>query len=420
MMSAKPKAVIILNRLPLTENPYQDWAGKSGTKLFLICDEKILKNTPHSPDGFEKVFSIANYEQNAQIEKIVLDLSQSFDIVGISSASEVDVVRTARLRDALGLTVNSEQVFLRLRDKVLMKEAAQAAGLRAPRFSNVESGVDLYDASRKIGLPLVLKPTLYGGAVGVKICRAPSDMDPLYSELFLKPDITSPHIAEEFIDLPMYHLDGIFSNGAIDIVLTSEYIKGCLAYKDGETHGSMIVDPERTVHKNCVEDLKKFFNYLKPPTAFAFHAEFFYDNEKEQPVFCEVAARPGGGRIREMIAESMNGLDLFKKHIQLQTTGDTFEFDHCKLPKPCGWLMVPPREGMLKKTNDATPRCVLGLRSKFIDGDSTRKAAHSADELASCLFKAQSFSELFIIADSVSQWLTANYTIEPAQKEKAQ
>ena len=58
-----------------------------------------------------------------------------------------------------------------------MKTFVKAAGIPVPNFEPVKVGADLISFIQRHGLPVVVKPALGSGSVGVKVLSAPIEVD---------------------------------------------------------------------------------------------------------------------------------------------------------------------------------------------------------------------------------------------------
>jgi biotin carboxylase len=69
------------------------------------------------------------------------------------------------------------------RDKRLMRQAWQAAGVPIPRFRRVDSAADLHGALAALTPPLLLKPAWGAGSVAQLVLTSPSQVDGAWAEI---------------------------------------------------------------------------------------------------------------------------------------------------------------------------------------------------------------------------------------------
>ncbi len=92
-------------------------------------------------------------------------------IAGIFSSSEYFVQIAARLAAERGLPAANAAAIDACRNKHHQRCAFEAAGLLTPMFVLATSPAMAVDAARRVGLPVVVKPTHGSGSVGVRLCR---------------------------------------------------------------------------------------------------------------------------------------------------------------------------------------------------------------------------------------------------------
>jgi hypothetical protein len=252
---------------------------------------------------------------------------------GVVGISERDVLTAARLREALGVPGWRPDFATRFLDKPRMKELVAAAGLRVPRW---RAGVGPGDAAAvvaELGLPVVLKPRSEAASRGVSV---------LPDEAALAAALAAADGAdlecEEFVAGRILHADGVRRGGRFHYVSVSEYVGTCLAFLDGESLGSVLLDPgpERTA---AAEFTGRCLDALGLDDG-AFHLELFRTPGGEL-VFLEVGARPGGGEIG-FVHRDVLGIDLFgeafRAALDLPPLDDPATFAD---PSGGGFVMVP-------------------------------------------------------------------------------
>jgi hypothetical protein len=268
---------------------------------------------------------------------VVRELSErhgSFD--GIVGLSEYDLLTAARLRDELGVPGWSTDFVLNFRDKLRMKRAVSAAGLRVPRFTKLTEGITARDVAARTGLPAILKPRAGAASHGVRLARSLPELTRILAEL--EPEEFSAYECEEYVDGEVLHLDGIRRGGAYHFVSASAYVNTCLAFADGERLGSFLLD-DGPLRQRAVAFTAACLDALKLDDG-AFHLELLHRPDGEL-VFMEVGLRPGGARIPELHLE-LFGVDLmgeaFRASLGLPPLGEPASF---RPPFGGGWVLVP-------------------------------------------------------------------------------
>jgi biotin carboxylase len=252
----------------------------------------------------------------------------------IVALSEYDLLLAAGLRERLGVPGKRIAEVTRFRDKTAMKRAVAAAGLRAPVFADCADDSALARLSSQVGFPLVLKPKSGAASDGVMIVTGERDL----REKLATVD-RSLYECEQFLDGPIYHVDGLVSERVCAFAKVSRYLNTCLAFKRGEPLGSVILedgDPRST-------SLRSFALACLEALGFgggAFHLELI-EHAPGELYFLEVGARVGGGEIPFVIRD-LFGVDLDRAWLRMQVEPDVTPAG----PEPAagpvgGFLMVP-------------------------------------------------------------------------------
>lgn len=417
-----PKAILILNKLNLNTVYYNQWLKKNEKiELVMLFDSKLSISNDNTRNTFKlkyaEVIGIENYELSGLVELEAIKLSKDYEFLAVIAISEIDVLRAARLRDLFGLSKHNELSMNLFREKVAMKAFANRLGIPVPNFMSISNTTQLYKAALQFNYPFIVKPTLYGGAIGFVKIENKSSLAMLAENIMLKPDLSLPMIAEEFISGEMVHCDGVAIDGKVLWGLTSKYIEGCLAFQTSKINGGKILSQESKVHKLCTELINKFLSEAEAEVDFVYHAEFFIPQNFSQPILCEIASRPGGSKIRQMIQFASAGFDTFEAHCLLQS-GKANEVMKMlpKSVKLAAYLVLPPKQGTLHIQNSPCPSEIDFSNVKYEclhkNGAKIDSAKHSGDELASSVFTAESENELEMAIQVVRRWLIEKHKIE--------
>ena len=92
-------------------------------------------------------------------------------IAGICSSSEYYVALAAQMAAEFERPGAECRALDRCRNKNTQRRACRAAGVPIPDFARAETPARAADAARRLGLPVIVKPTSGSGSVGVRLCR---------------------------------------------------------------------------------------------------------------------------------------------------------------------------------------------------------------------------------------------------------
>ncbi|WPC26421.1 ATP-grasp domain-containing protein [Pseudomonas moraviensis] len=258
---------------------------------------------------------------------------QTFD--RIISMSEYELLDAARLREALNVEGASLQAVTLARNKLAMKAAVQASGLRVPRFMSLERYLAFQGRVPWNGAT-VLKPHSGASSMDVSIHPAAGAFDAIRQTIS---DLSLPIAdfqVEEYISGSIRHFDGLVLNGQIVTLLASEYVGTCLDYMErGHPLGSW--------HLQVSAGMQAWVSTALQAVQIhngAFHLEAIMD--ADEPVFLEVGNRVGGADVVATY-ELATGIHLPSLELRIHVDG---ELNTAHLPdrQPdlgYGWFVFP-------------------------------------------------------------------------------
>ena len=238
------------------------------------------------------------YDQTVDWSALAEDISRKQSVAAVCALTERTVLPAAMLRQSLGLPGLQVEMAHRCTDKFLMKQAIRKAGLQSADFINVEAGVSTRHYLDKLGLPLVLKTRVGSGGRGTTIYR--------HREAI--PD-TLPQgwLAESFIDGLEMSVESFVYQGKPIFVNFTEYFKPGWANIIPAKAEPELTAAIQEVNHNAIKALGI--------TQGMTHLEIYLT---EQGIyFGELAARPPGGYIMELMQEAY-GVNFWKRLIALE------------------------------------------------------------------------------------------------------
>jgi len=270
---------------------------------------------------------------------------------GVVGLSEFDLDAAARLRAELGAPGWSPEFVRAFRDKPRMKELVGGAGLRVPRFMELDGSVTAEEVVAKLGLPVILKPRSGAASQGVvraasteELAEALAGVDPVEFE------------CEEYVGGDIYHVDGIRRGGQFHFVSASVYVNTCLDFALGQPLGSVLLDPgpdrDRVIAFGaaCLDTL----GLDDGP----FHLELF-GRASGELVFLEVGLRPGGAEV-PFIHRDLFGIDLlgeaFRATLGMSPLTPATEFTEAA---GGGWVIVPEPRPLPSRIVERTSLCAV-------------------------------------------------------------
>ncbi|SIT43573.1 putative biotin carboxylase [Paraburkholderia ribeironis] len=286
--------------------------------------------------------------------------------------SEFDLITAARLRNSFNIPGELPDTVVRFRDKAVMKYAVAAAGLRVPRFAALEDlAFPKPGAIDVMRFPIIVKPRNGAASIGVRRVDTRAQFDVLWPTLPLV-----EYECEEYIDGPVYHVDGFMLNGAFLIARASRYVNTCLQFEQGKPLGSVMLDlgPLNDALLAFAEASLRALALSNGP----FHLEIIGGGDGLY--FLEVGTRVGRGEI-PFLFHDLYGVDLFDLWVA-QQSGDEARFAAqaqaaiaaSASPARGGFLMLPEPVGkvfvdaQLPQGIPALYGAVFPTRHHFFDG----------------------------------------------------
>jgi hypothetical protein len=210
---------------------------------------------------------------------IVKRVSAADGFEHVLALSEFGILEAHDVRRHLGLPGPSREQLELVRDKVRMKEAAAAAGIRHPRFAAAPSS----DGTLPWSGRTVVKPRLGASSEGIEIHAGAADAVAAAGH---RPDLEF----EEYVEGDILYADGIVDGGKVIGFSVSKYVNTPLQFIAGLPLGAAHVpaDPHGDFVTRAVEAAKIQEG--------CFHLEFFSTPQGET-VFLEIANRVGGAGV---------------------------------------------------------------------------------------------------------------------------
>ncbi|MEM5345618.1 biotin carboxylase [Paraburkholderia azotifigens] len=308
--------IVVLNRWSDGFAAYHRYIDHAANSVAYVC-------TPHGSAALD-ASQIAHVEELSDI----LDEDALHRAVGACQAalggidrlialSEFDLLTAARLRSSFNIHGDLPDTVVRFRDKTVMKHTVAAAGLRVPRFAPLEDvALAEVESMHVMRFPIIVKPRTGAATIGVRRIDTRARLDMLWPTLPLV-----EYECEEYIEGPVYHVDGFLLNGSLVIARASRYINTRLQFAQGKPLGSVMLDPG-PLNDALLEFSEACLRALALRNG-PFHLEIiggcdgFY--------FLEVGARVGEGEIPFLFHE-LYGVDLFDLWVTHQSD-DATRFD---------------------------------------------------------------------------------------------
>jgi hypothetical protein len=211
---------------------------------------------------------------------------------------EVGMELAAEVRQSFRLPGLTPTQTLHFRDKNLMREALDRAGVRNPRHAKATSVHEILEAAQHTGFPLIVKPVDGAGSANTYRCDDLAELKEAIQLLRAIPEV----VVEEFIDGTEYTFDTVCANGEILFYNVELYRPNMLQARSVESVSPQTIslrDLSAPVFQRAKAMSQRVIDALGYRTGFT-HMEWFHTKSGEV-VFGEIAARPPGGSSGELM-----------------------------------------------------------------------------------------------------------------------
>jgi hypothetical protein len=210
----------------------------------------------------------------------------------------------ARLREEFGLPGMTVAQTLPFRDKERMKQVLDAAGVRTPRHASTTTVAGVWDAAERIGYPIIVKPIAGAGSADTYRVDSGEQLAEVLPLLRHVPEVS----VEEFVDGEEFTFDTICAGGKVLFESVLWYRPRPLQMRLHEW-----VSPVSIVLRDLsAPDLQggrdmghQVLEALGFQTGYT-HMEW-YRTASGEAVFGEIAARPPGARVVDLINYATEG-----------------------------------------------------------------------------------------------------------------
>lgn len=352
--------IVVLVNSDHADTPYDEWTEDTGIRPWLLVSEERYDSYRHLTGRLPGLRCYPGpWAGNLRVELDALELAREVSATAIVARSEPDILRAARLREALGLPGQGWDSALAFRDKVVMKRLAAQHGLPVATFAELATGTDLVRFVETHGFPVVVKPTAGSGSYDTRVLWDRAD---LLAQL--DRGMTVPMKVERFVDGVMYHVDGLVVGGNIVAIHPSRYVNDCLSFQAGEHLGGYMLTTAHPMHGRMVGFAAEVLRALPTPQVSTFHIEVFH-TPGDELVFCEAASRCGGVRIPAALRHAV-GIDLEREWFNAQVgLAPASHWADCVRPgRTAGYAVFYPRTGtLLSLPEQAPPSFVVDARA---------------------------------------------------------
>ena len=271
-----------------------------GARVFGVGDhsqDSLPEETRAALTAYVQVPGIM--DEGAVMDRVLSEIGRhGVNIDRVETLWEPLMLLGARLRERLGVPGMSVEQTVPFRDKEIMKQVLDRAGIRTPRHARCRTKDEIWAAAEMVGFPLIVKPIDGAGSADTHRVDDPEQLDHVVMLVTHVPEVS----VEEFIEGEEFTFDTICGDGHVHHYNMGWYRPRPLVARTVEWMDSQTICLADVDDPFVAGGRKMGFEVLDAlgfQTGFT-HMEWFGKADGEV-VFGEIAARPPGARMSNII-----------------------------------------------------------------------------------------------------------------------
>lgn len=267
--------------------------ARVGARVIGLGDQPKEALPPMAREHLAHHLQVRNLWDEAAVVREVQKLTRQVRIDRVECLWEPGMILAARLREAIGAPGMNVEQTVPFRDKEVMKQRLDAAGIRTPRHYRASTEDQVRDAAERVGYPLIVKPIAGAGSADTHRCASRAELE---RALGLVRHVSEVSV-EEFIEGEEFTFDTICAEGELYFENVCWYRPRPLVQRQNEW-----ISPQTVGVRNLDQpDLeggrrmgREVLRALGFRTGFT-HMEWYRKPDGEV-VFGEIGGRPPGAR----------------------------------------------------------------------------------------------------------------------------
>ncbi|MGI9104994.1 MAG: ATP-grasp domain-containing protein [Pyrinomonadaceae bacterium] len=288
-------------------------------RVFLVTKEKWREEDwPH--ESIDEFHTVPDEAEVDQLIHLVTQIARRYKLAGVVALEEFDVTTAGLIREHLrlpGMTSSGARLF---RDKLAMRDTAQAAKVNVPDFVHVLNYEELRAFMERVPAPWVLKPRTDVSAIGIRKLHDSEQLWRAIDTLDARErsnEQSSFYLLERFVAGDVYHVDSIVSGGKVLFAGVNVYGRPPMnVAHEGGVFISYSLERKARERRKLLQLNRQVIKALGLRRGAA-HAEFIKSAEDGRFYFLEIAARVGGAYLAETL-EAASGLNLWREWAKLE------------------------------------------------------------------------------------------------------
>ena len=291
--------------------------GQAGVTVIGLGDQSPDALPPPAKEAMDHYVHVGSLADEDHVAATVRAMARHVRIDQVECLWEPYMVLAARLREQLGLPGLTVKQTVPFRDKELMKQLLDAAGLRTPWHVAATTVAQVWAAAERVGYPLIVKPIDGAGSADTYRADSPAELDSILPGLRHVPQVS----VEEFIEAEEFTYDTICAGGTILVENICQYHPRPLMTKMHEWI-SPITMALRDLDAPGLQGGRELGGAVLRALGFrdGFTHMEWYRKADGEVVFGEIGARPPGARTVDVMNYATDA-DLFTAWAYAVTRG---------------------------------------------------------------------------------------------------
>jgi hypothetical protein len=257
------------------------------------------------------------WDDDAVVDAVAAWKPRAGPVDRVESLWEPSMLLAARIRERLGVPGMSVEQTLPFRDKGVMKDVLDRAGVRTPRHRRTRSAAGVRAAAEEIGFPVVVKPIAGAGSADTYRVRDAAQLAEVLPRLRHVEEVS----VEEFVEGDELTFDTVCGEGRLLYHNVSWYRPNPLVARSTEWISPQTIALRDLDVPRLAPGLalgRRVLDALGFRSGFT-HMEWFLTPAGEA-VFGEIGARPPGARSVDLMSHASDA-DLFAAWAEGTTRG---------------------------------------------------------------------------------------------------
>lgn len=281
--------------------------ARVGVNVLGVGDTPAAMLPEEARSSLHDYLRVRNLFDEGAVVREVQKWSQHVRIDQVECLWEPGMLLAARLREALGLPGMTVEQTIPFRDKSVMKQMLDDAGIRTPHHVRASTADEVRAGAERVGYPVCVKPIAGAGSADTYRVDNDDELEAVLKRITHVPEVS----VEEFIEGEEYTFDTICSGGRIHYYNVAWYRPRPLTARTEEWISPQTItlrDPDAPELAGGVVMGQKVLKALGFQAGFT-HMEWFLKDNGEA-VFGEIGGRPPGARSVDLMNYG-NDIDVY-------------------------------------------------------------------------------------------------------------